>query len=121
MPGSVPVASKGSRRAPRHKKVLNSRFPNVVDVIASLDGDFVLDGELVALIHKVFLRSKFYKAVFRRITIYFYAFDLLNQNGELIVNLPFSRRRELLESLLAAPEDPLRLSPLFHAQSDPGS
>jgi hypothetical protein len=33
------------------------------------------------------------------IPIYYYAFDLLNQNGELIVNLPFSRRRELLENL----------------------
>ena len=30
----------------RHKKVLNRRFPGVV---ASLEGDFVLDGELVAL------------------------------------------------------------------------
>ena len=48
----------------------------------------------------------------------FYAFDLLNRDGELLVNLPFSRRLELLESLLAAPEDPLRLSPLFHAHSE---
>ena len=31
------------------------------------------------------------------------------------MNLPFSRRRELLESLLSAPKDPLRLSPLLHA------
>jgi hypothetical protein len=34
--------------------------------------------------------------------IYFYAFDLLNRNGGLLVNLPLSRRRELLESLLTA-------------------
>jgi ATP-dependent DNA ligase len=34
------------------------------------------------------------------IPIYFYAFDLLNKNGELLVNLPLSRRRELLEGLL---------------------
>ena len=33
----------------RHKKVLNRRFPSVVEAIASLDGDFVLDGELIAL------------------------------------------------------------------------
>ena len=32
--------------------------------------------------------------------------------------MPLSRRRELLENLLAAPKDPLRLSPLFHAPSD---
>ena len=33
------------------------------------------------------------------------------------MNLPIERRRELLESLLAAPEDPLRLSPLLQAPS----
>ena len=33
----------------RHEKVLNRRFPGVVRAIASLEGDFVLDGELVPL------------------------------------------------------------------------
>ena len=32
----------------RNKKVLNKRFPKVVETLASLGGDFVLDGELVA-------------------------------------------------------------------------
>ena len=32
----------------RHKKVLTRRFLGVVQAIASLEGDFVLDGELVA-------------------------------------------------------------------------
>jgi hypothetical protein len=33
------------------------------------------------------------------------------------VNLPFSLRRELLENLLAAADDPLRVSPLLRAPS----
>ena len=33
------------------------------------------------------------------------------------MNLPIERRRELLERMLAAPEDPLRLSPLLRAPS----
>ena len=33
----------------RHKKILNKRFPSVVEALASLKGDFVLDGDLVAL------------------------------------------------------------------------
>jgi bifunctional non-homologous end joining protein LigD len=33
------------------------------------------------------------------------------------VNFPFSRRRALLERLFAAPNDPLRLSPLLRAPS----
>ena len=32
----------------RNQKVLNKRFPKVVEVLASLEGDFVLDGELLA-------------------------------------------------------------------------
>jgi bifunctional non-homologous end joining protein LigD len=34
-----------------------------------------------------------------------------------LLNLPIERRRELLWSLLAAPKDPLRLSPLLRASS----
>jgi ATP-dependent DNA ligase len=33
----------------RHGKALNKDFPKVVEALASLDGGFVLDGELVAL------------------------------------------------------------------------
>ena len=32
----------------RNEKVLNKRFPKIVDALASLEGKFVLDGELVA-------------------------------------------------------------------------
>ena len=49
--------------------------------------------------------------------VYFYAFDLLNRDGELLLNLSIERRRELLASVLAEPEDPLRLSPLLRAPS----
>ena len=33
----------------RHEKVLNKWFPGVVDALALPRGEFVLDGELVAL------------------------------------------------------------------------
>jgi bifunctional non-homologous end joining protein LigD len=35
-----------------------------------------------------------------------------------LVSSPIERRRNLLESVLAAPKDPLRLSPLLQAPSD---
>ena len=102
----------------RHRKVLNKRFPGVVDAFASLDGDFVLDGELVALDSKG--RPSFHilqNNLSRTLPVYFYAFDLLNRNGELLINFPIGRRCELLHSMLAAPEDPVRLSPLLQASS----
>ena len=102
----------------RHQKVLNRRFSSVAESLASLEGDFVLDGELVALDSQG--RPSFQLMQNSRsqsLPIYYYAFDLLHRNGELLVNLPLSRRRELLENLLAAPIDPLRLSPLLQAPS----
>lgn len=51
-------------------------------------------------------------------TIYCYVFELLRKNGELLIKLPLSRRRELVEDLLAAPKDSLRLSPLLRASSE---
>jgi DNA ligase D-like protein (predicted ligase) len=102
----------------RHRKVLNKRFPGVVDAFASLDGDFVLDGELVALNSKG--RPSFQilqNNLSRTLPVYFYAFDLLNRKGELLINFPIGRRFELLHSMFAAPEDPLRLSPLLRASA----
>jgi ATP-dependent DNA ligase len=54
------------------------------------------------------------------LSVYFYAFDLLNRNGNLLVNLPFSRCRELLENLHAVPKDPVHLSPLLRASAGGG-
>jgi hypothetical protein len=52
----------------RHKKVLNKRFPEIAQALASLEGDFVLDGELVASDSQGLLRHfNFYKAIPRRI------------------------------------------------------
>jgi hypothetical protein len=33
----------------RNRNALNDRFPNIVEALRSIDGDFVLDGEIVAL------------------------------------------------------------------------
>jgi ATP-dependent DNA ligase len=49
--------------------------------------------------------------------VYFNAFDILNRDGELLLSLSIERRRELLHKLLAAPEDPLRLSLQLQAPS----
>ena len=102
----------------RHKKVLNRRFPGVVDALASLDSDFVLDGELVALDSQG--RPSFQTLqnnLSRTFPVYFYCFDLLNRDGETLVSSPIEQRRDLLHSIVDAPKDPLRLSPLLQASS----
>jgi bifunctional non-homologous end joining protein LigD len=100
----------------RHQKVLNGRFPGVVDALASLKGDFVLDGELVAFDSQGRPSFQIMQDVsLKRILIPFYAFYLLNRSGELLVCLPLSERRKTLEALLARRPDALRLSPLLEA------
>jgi DNA ligase D-like protein (predicted ligase) len=100
----------------RNQKVLNNRFQKIVDALTSLGSDFVLDGELVAFDSQG--RPSFQllqNNPSRGLPVYFYAFDLLNRDGELLLSLPIERRRELLRSTLSASEDPLRLSPLLQA------
>ena len=66
------------------------RFPGIVDALASLESDFVLDGELVALDSQ--RRPSFQllqDSLSRELPSYFYAFDLLNRNGKLLVNCNF--------------------------------
>jgi hypothetical protein len=76
---------------PRHKKVLNRRFPGVVDALASLKGDFDLDGEVVVL--DLEGRPSFqllHGAVSASLPTHFYAFDVLDKNGELLGISPFA-------------------------------
>jgi ATP-dependent DNA ligase len=69
----------------RHQKVLNGRFPGVVDALASLKGDFVLDGELVAFDSQGRPSFQILQDVSsKRIPISFYAFDLLNKKRRIV-------------------------------------
>ncbi len=103
----------------RNEKSLNARFPNVVSALEKLPGDFALDGEIVALDDQG--RPSFQllqNNIGKPLAVYFYAFDLLNRDDADLQGKPIERRRELLHEMLAAPEDPLRLSPLLDAPAD---
>ena len=66
----------------RNEKVLNKRFPKVAQALASLEGDFVLDGELVAFDPQGMPSFQILQDnLSLELPGYFYAFDLLNQNG----------------------------------------
>lgn len=100
----------------RNEKKLNERFPNVVEALAKLPGDFTLDGEIVALDEQG--RPSFQllqNSVGRRFPVYFYAFDLLHRDGEDLQHRTIAQRRAQLQGLLHKPKDPLRLSPLLDA------
>ena len=102
----------------RNRNVLNDQFPNIVEALRSIDGDFVLDGEIVALDERG--RPSFQLLQSARAPLpsaYFYIFDLLNRDGEALHTETIERRRERLNELLPESVDPLRLSPLLRASA----
>jgi bifunctional non-homologous end joining protein LigD len=102
----------------RNEKVLNSRFPLLVKAVGELPGDFVLDGEIVALDGDG--RPSFQllqNNQSRSVPVYFYAFDLLNHDGRSFLIESIENRRAGLEALLHRPPDLVRLSPLLEARA----
>jgi bifunctional non-homologous end joining protein LigD len=102
----------------RNKKIFNKRFPRVRDAVGDLEGEFVLDGELVAFDAQG--RPSFQllqDAKSEDSSIFYFIFDLLNRAGEPLLDAPLERRRALLTSLLTSAKDPLRLSAQLQASS----
>ncbi len=103
----------------RNNKKLNGRFPELVAAFGELQGDFAVDGEIVALDPKG--RPAFQllqNSESKPVPIFFYGFDLLHHDGETTTQHPIEKRREGLENLFAEVRDPLRLSPLLEGDTN---
>ncbi|MGH7875594.1 MAG: non-homologous end-joining DNA ligase, partial [Candidatus Binatia bacterium] len=102
---------KGVKLHSRKKTLLNSRFPSVVKVLATIEGGTVLDGEIVALEEQgrpSFNLLQNFRLSAKR--IYFYAFDLLLYKGKSLINLPLEQRRDVLRQIIAPLPDTIRMS-----------
>jgi bifunctional non-homologous end joining protein LigD len=111
------LALKGGsqvRLLSRNEKDFGSKFPEVMEAVLSLDArDAIIDGEIVALDEEG--RSSFQLLQARelgqeRSPLFFYAFDLLQLNGESLVELPLLERREKLAHLLRDAPEVIRYS-----------
>jgi bifunctional non-homologous end joining protein LigD len=92
---------------------LTGGFPHVVEAVRALsDGDFTVDGELVALDAKGVSRFQLLQrrgAAGASPTRYA-IFDLLEQDGRPLMTRPLSERRAALERLVGRRTDPLFVS-----------
>ncbi len=105
----------------RGNELITERFPEIVELAASLPDGTVVDGELVGWQSDCVLpfadlqtrigRTKLSKSILARVPVTLLAFDLLEFNREDIRGLPLRERRAMLESL------GIRLSPAIHAAS----
>jgi DNA ligase-1 len=106
----------------RGEDLVTERFPEVVQAAAKLPDGVVLDGELVAWtegkiapfaqLQQRIGRKKLTPAILKDIPVHFLAYDLLEQDGVDIREMPLQVRRARLEALIASVSDTLGLSPI---------
>src|SRR5712664_2053955 len=93
----------GAQLISRNQKNLTTDYPSVVKAVDALPiGNAVLDGEIVAL--DADGRPSFQALQHRRtsaLALVYYAFDLLELNGESLLGKPLEERRRRLKAPLA--------------------
>ncbi len=98
----------------RNENDLSLQFPEIVRAVEKLPArECVLDGEVVAVDDEG--RSSFQLLQARdmegrKSPIYFYAFDLLQLDGNSLVSLPLEARKRVLEKVCSDVGDPIRYS-----------
>ncbi len=101
----------------RNDNDFNVRYPGIVEALAHLPNETVVDGEVVALDGdgkpSFNLLQNFGSG---KAPLYFYVFDLLILGGEVVMGRPLLERRNLLETLvLPKLAEPVRYSPTLDA------
>jgi bifunctional non-homologous end joining protein LigD len=101
----------------RNDNDFNSRYPGIVDALASMPDDTVIDGEVVALDGKgkpSFNALQNYGSASS--PLYFFIFDLLVLQGRDVMGDQLTARRRLIEQhVLPNLTDPIRYSPALEA------
>jgi bifunctional non-homologous end joining protein LigD len=107
------------RLASRNRKILNNTYPEIVEAFRNEHaGDFIVDGEIVALIGNIPKFSALQgrlgivdpdAALIREIPVYYYLFDILYLDGYDIMGIPLSYRKEILHRLFTF-TDPIRFT-----------
>jgi ATP-dependent DNA ligase len=94
-----------------------TEFPELLDPIRGVDGDFIVDGEIIGWregraipfteLQQRLGRKQIDLFTSAQIPVSFVAFDLLFVDGRTMLDTPLTERRLLLERLLAAAEQPV--------------
>ena len=102
----------------RRLEEITSSFPEVVDAMYGINGEFVLDGEVVPfsegrplpfqLLQRRLRRMEDFEEAAGRAPVTYFAFDILLRDGKETVDLPLWKRRRLLSKLVKG--TPVRLA-----------
>lgn len=96
----------------RGEELVTSQFPELVTAMETLQDDFVIDGEILALkenavllfndLQKRLNRKNVSKKMMEDIPVGFYVYDVLEWNGDDIRERPLEFRRAILEKLMTS-------------------
>jgi len=95
----------------RRLEEITPSFPEVVSAVKGAEGEFILDGEIVPfknghplpfqLLQRRLRRMEDFEEAAEAAPVTYFAFDLLLLDGRETVELPLSRRRELLAGVVS--------------------
>ncbi|MBS1852325.1 MAG: ATP-dependent DNA ligase [Acidobacteria bacterium] len=118
-------ANGAARLFSRTRDDITESFPELPPVLASLAGDLILDGEIVAwnfadsgqalpftALQQRLGRKKVSDKLIAEVPVAYLVFDILYANGELCIDKPLRERAEILRKALAAERIPVPHS--FH-------
>lgn len=108
----------------RGEELITEQFPEIAEAVQNMKGNFVLDGEILAVqegnvlnfneLQKRLNRKTLTKKMLAEIPIEFFAYDLLELEGTDLRDKPMAARRAMLEEIyLNNPSDKIYLSQLI--------
>lgn len=100
------IGNKGIKIFSRNQREITDYFPEIVEEMKSIDGEVILDGEIIAFKDKPLpfqeLMKKFRKEKSMDIPTKLYLFDILYKDGKELLDLPFEKRREILKEMASS-------------------
>lgn len=108
----------------RGEELVSDQFPEIIEALSEWDGDFVIDGELLAYkdgqvmafseLQKRLNRKQVAKKLLDDVPIAVFLYDLIEFSGEDWRAKPLKSRREKMEQLVAVnPHPNMQLSPVI--------
>ncbi len=108
----------------RGEELVTQQFPELVSALENMEGDFVLDGEILAVVDNHVLnfnelqkrlnRKTITTKMLKEIPVKSFVYDILEFNGEDLREKPLSERRAILEKLINEnPHENIKLSEII--------
>ena len=108
----------------RGEELVTPQFPELVSALEKMEGDFVLDGEILGVVDNQVLnfnelqkrlnRKTITAKMLKEIPVKSFVYDILEFNGEDLREKPLSERRAILEKLINEnPHENIKLSEII--------